>query len=680
MAQVISQQAICQHKLKQFPVSFKTTTEFLKNFAADELAGDVRFLLAENLFLMKRFDEAIAAYGKFLATDKEHDKQLAAEFRVAQIHHHQQKWAESNKRAVPLFARKPEGDLFTQLAFVVGENYFRLNKWAEAVEPFESFLATYVVKPTDPKGKIRLKKGPNVDTALLQLGIAYTRLGKKEEAIGHLDMLVKFYSTTTTHLPLALSELGKLLYETGDLTKSRAMLTLFVKYRSDKANALFKSATFEVGRVHYYLGWIDATQKLYPQAAENFQIAAANGHGRLDKDGNPLDSDAVLQQGIALVNAKEFEKAAAHLQNVVYRYKEHPRKDLVTYYTGLAYARIEKWPQAAAFFQRVATEHPKATFADKAVYEWAWCERSQKRNKEATGHYELLLKNYPQSELVTKVQSELAELNLDVDAQDAVIAKLTETLKSVTDPKMKFELQYQLASAHFKKKDYENSAKMFEALIPGGAKSALLPSILFQAGESRLALTETIPAREHYLTAYKVPNTPRALAESILLRLAETQNLTGQHKAAQDNYNLFLRGYRESKWLRNAQYGMAYAMEKQELYAHAIGQYAKLLSSDAAKPVAMDKWMVQGRYQIGECYFNLKQYDKAMAEFISVDTNSRGYPDWQAKAVLEMGRLLLSQDKKPEAMDRLKEVLKRFPKTKAAAVAQKYLDELRSGS
>ena len=62
------------------------------------------------------------------------------------------------------------------------------------------------------------------------------------------------------------------------------------------------------------------------------------------------------------------------------------------------------------------------------------------------------------------------------------------TIKTVTDPKLKFELRYQLASAHFKKKDYENSAKIFDALIPEAAKSQLLPSILFQAGESRLAL------------------------------------------------------------------------------------------------------------------------------------------------------------------------------------------------
>jgi TolA-binding protein len=88
--------------------------------------------------------------------------------------------------------------------------------------------------------------------------------------------------------------------------------------------------------------------------------------------------------------------------------------------------------------------------------------------------------------------------------------------------------------------------------------------------------------------------------------------------------------------------------------------------------------MVQARYQIGECLFNKQQYDKAIAEFVSVDANSRGYPGWQAKAVLEIGRVLLAQGKHDQATERMKEVITRFPKTTAADVAQKYLDELRT--
>ena len=675
MAEVLSQQAICQHKLKQFDPSFRTTERFIREQAKHKLIGDMRFLHAENLFLLNRLDEAVLAYATFLTEEKAHEQRLAAEFRIAQVHHHKREWAESNKRAVPLLAQKPEGKLFAQLSFVVGENYFRLGQWAEAVVPFEAFLGNYIKQPIKPKGKAQLTQGPNVDTALMQVGVAQARLGKLPEAIERLELLVKNYNSSSPHLPLGLSEQGKLLYDVGNLKRARGVLESFVNARKDKNNKVFQAASGEVGRVHYYLGWIDARENRHPQAAENFKIAAANSGGRKSKDGSSLASDAALQQGIAMVNAGDFANAAQHLQKVGNQYREHPRRDLILYYTGLAFARVKNWGAAANFFKQVVDQHPKAVFADKAAYEWAWCARSLKLNKEATQRYELLLKEYPKSALATKVQSELAELNLDVGAQDAVIAKLTETMKTVDDPKLKFELQYQLASAHFKKKDYENSAKMFEALIPEGEKSKLLPSILFQAAESRLALTETSLARDHYLKAHAAKNVPATLAESILLRLGETQNMTDQYKEAQKSYEEFIKQYNQSQWLRNARYGMAYSLEKQLNFKKAIEVYSQLLPQD--NKTRLDKWMVQARYQIGECWFNLSEYDKAMAEFVSVEVNAQGYPDWRAKSVLEMGRILIAQKKYDDAKQRLQEVLKRFPKTNAAKVALKYLDELR---
>ena len=673
MAEVLSQQAICLHKSGDFVKSSQATSAFLKSYPDDALLGDVQFLHAENLFLMKKQKEADAAFRKFVSSHKEHGKRWPAVFRVAQILHYQEKWAESNKIATNLMDKKLTGDAFSSLPFLVGENYFRLGKWSEAIGPFQAFLSSHTKAPN------ALTKAPYVDSALLQLGVSFSRLGKKDDALRQLGLLQKTYSVDTPHLPLALAEQGKLNYELGRLDQARASLETFIKYRGDKKLTLFNdNAATELGRVHYYLGWIEASAEQHAKAATNFGLAVASSRGR-GASGNALQADALLQQGIALFNAKDFAQATTHLQSMVAKYKQHPQIGLVKYYAGLANARSKKWAPAAAYFQQVVKSHSSENYADKALYEWAWCEREQKRTAQATERYEMLLAKYPKSTLVSKVQSELADLNLDVGAQKAVIARLTKTITTVQDPKLKFELRYQLASAYFKTKDFEKSAPMFEELVRDAKQSELQPSILFQAGESRLALTETVAARDHYQAASQIPKVPASLAESILLRLGETQNITGQHPQAQASYQRFLKEYSKSQWTRNAQYGLAYSLEKQQQYQKAIGEYSKLLPTAATMSVKMDKWLVQGRYQIGECYFNLQQYDKAIVEFASVDASARGYPEWQAKSVLEMGRVLLSQNKKSDAADRMKEVMQRFPKTKAAGVAQKYLDEIRSG-
>jgi len=678
MDAVQSQLAICQHKLEQFNPSFQTTERFIREREKSKQIGDIRFLHAENLFLLNRLDEAAKAYTDFLNNEKTHGQRLAAEFRIAQVHHHKQEWAESNKRAVPLLTHPPEGQLFQQLAFVVGENYFRLANWTEAARPLEEFLKLHLEKPKNPKQKPKLIKGPNLDAALVQLGVAYSRLGKATNAVARLEVLTDNYGSESPHLPLALSEQGKLLYELGDLKKARQSLERFVNERRNPNNKPFQAAAAEVGRVHYFLGWIDSKEKRFKESAVHFGEAAKHSGGRKAKDGASLAADAALQRGVALVNANDLENAAKHLQQVGNQYRDHPRRDLILYYTGLAYARVKNWSTAAGFFKQVVENHPKASFADKAAYEWAWCERALKRDKEATVRYELLLNKYPESTLVTKVQSELAELNLDAGAQDAVIAKLTIAMKSVKQPDLKFELEYQLASAHFKKGDHEMAVKLLEALIPRGKNNKLLPSILFQAAESRLALHETQVARDHYLSGTKLNGVPSDLAESILLRLGETQNETKQFKEAQKSYEKFIRQYSKSQWIRNARYGLGYAMDRQMNYAKAIGEYSRLLPKNNENPLKIDKWMVQARYQIGECYFNMRKYDQAMAEFVSVEVNAQGYPKWRAMAVLEMARIALAQKMNEEAEDRLKEVIRRFPKEgNVVDAATKLLDELR---
>ena len=222
------------------------------------------------------------------------------------------------------------------------------------------------------------------------------------------------------------------------------------------------------------------------------------------------------------------------------------------------------------------------------------------------------------------------------------------------------------------------AVKLLEALIPRGKNNKLLPSILFQAAESRLALHETQVARDHYLSGTKLNGVPSDLAESILLRLGETQNETKQFKEAQKSYEKFIRQYSKSQWIRNARYGLGYAMDRQMNYAKAIGEYSRLLPKNNENPLKIDKWMVQARYQIGECYFNMRKYDQAMAEFVSVEVNAQGYPKWRAMAVLEMARIALAQKMNEEAEDRLKEVIRRFPKEgNVVDAATKLLDELR---
>jgi TolA-binding protein len=551
-----------------------------------------------------------------------------------------------------MLQNKPEGRLFEQLPFIVGDCQFRQENWQGAIEGLQMFVGPRL-------GSDSGKAEPNVDTALMQLAVAHDRLDQKDLAMKNLAVLVGEMPGASPQLPLALVEQGRLAFENGDLKLARKALEQFLTIDATGAEPFKKGAPAQRPRVNYYLGWVEATEGKHDAAAQRFGEVL-----KIDAK-HALAADAALQQGVAMVNAEKFDVAANHFNAMLGSYPKHEKLPRIAYYAGLSLARLERWSEAKNHFKRVVDEFGDSEFADQALYEWAWCERRSERVVEAIKIYERLLGSHAESPLAVKVQSELAELNLASGAQDKVIEQLTKALGSVKDVALREDIRYQLATAHFRKGDHKTAAAQFEQLLKDYPKSKLIASILFQAGESRLKLGETVPAREHFRNAAAATGAPPGLAESIAMRLAETHALTNHHADAQNAYRDFLKRFPDSRWQRNAQFGLAFAM--------AITEYKKLLSGEK-----VDLWTVRGRYQIGECYFNLQEYDKAIGEFVSVEINYQQYPSWQAKSILEMARVLIAQKKNEQAAERLKDVITRYPKEKAATVAQQYLDELRS--
>ena len=666
MAEVVAQRATCLHKMKDFKNSLERTDTFIAGYADHPLMGDTRFLRAENLYLLNRGEEAAKAFTLFINSHKDHKNIFPAQMRLAQIHHLAKRWDQALASARPLLARKPEGRLFTQLSFVVGDCLFRQDKWEESTKPLEDFVAQRVEMTKGDRRKVTV--GPNLDTALIQLAVAYDRSGEKDKALVHLLTLVDHYKSEkpTPHLPLALSEQGRLAFQTGDMKRARIALERFLV--EDKANKepFRNTSPAQRPRVRYYLGWVNAS--------ENKHVAAAEHFSKVPHD-DSLGPDAAFQHGISLINSEEFKVAAKHFPQMIKRFKEHEKMSLLVYYSGLSAAKQEDWGNAGKYFKEVTDVYPKSEFADQALYEWAWAERSLKKNKEATALYEKLLATHPKSPLVIKVKSELAELNIDSGAQEKVIAELTATLEKVEDESLRETILIQLASAHYKKGDHEISARKFEELLVKYPKSKLTGSMLFQAGESRFNLKETVVARDHFAAAAKISGLDPILAETVTMRLGETQALSGEHKDAVNTYRKFLGQFTESKWLRNAQFGLGYALENSNKHSEAITEYAKLVT-DAKR---VDLWTVRARFQTGECYFNMQNYEKAITEFVNIEINFKKYPGWQAKSVLEIGRVLLAQKKREDAIQRFKDVITRYGKEKSALVARQYLDQLRSG-
>lgn len=645
---VIRLHAMGLHYIKQFDDSLSYSSRFLLmtgTNAANPFMNEVLFLHAENQYLATppMLDPALQTYREFTRAFASDPNADAAVLRVSQILYRKRQWGEALQSAEPLAARKPQGKVYSQLPFIVGDSHFRLSHWREAL----TNLTLFVQQSQSAE--------PNVDTALLEMALSAQQLNNAALAVEHLGKLASGYPGSE-HRPMALSELGRLQYEAKEIKTANATLKQLVNAYSN---------SIERVSAEYYLGWIALKENRDQDAAKNFNyvVEQAPRHA--------LCPDSLLQLGLLSMKSEDYPAADTRMRDLLLRFPSFAKNDEALYCSGVALSRQKRWVEAVTkSFQPFTNQFVNSPLMDRTLYEWAWCARNLKRIPEAVQRYDTLIKTCPQSSLLERARFEMSELTFDAKQYDSTVADLEKTVKTAQDPSLKEQALYRLAWAYQAKGDHEGAARTFEAVLAGFPKTDVAATAHYQAGECRMKLLEYQSARDHFAAVQDAKNS-KEVAESALLRLGESNALLKEWSAASAAYNTFQVAYPRSRWIQHSRFGSGWALENKKDYVGAIAQYRKVLAEKGA-----DEMAAKSQFQIGECLFALNRFEEAIQEFMRLDVTYR-IPEWNAKALLELGRVLEAKGDKPAAMARFKELIQRYPKDNAAGVAKERLDALR---
>ncbi|MFZ4394293.1 MAG: tetratricopeptide repeat protein [Kiritimatiellia bacterium] len=645
-------QAVSLHHQKQYEASQKLCDDYLTRFPNDPLRDEVAIVRAENLFLLDRLTQAAMAFQEFATTDATGSTPDIARFRITLIHYKTNAWEKVIDAGEQLLQRRPKGDLFFPLPFLIGDAAFRLGQFEKAVVNLVLFMRQSATG-----------KEENLDTALAEMGVARLKQARTNEALEQFSLLAQRFPQSR-HTPLALSETGRLLYQRGDLAPARqALETLLAGFRDAPQRS----------SAEYYLGWIALAEKKNEDAARRFETVVT----AYPKD--PLAPDAALQRGVILFAMDDYAKAQAAFDQLLLRFPEHPRADTALFSKGISLARLKQWQNASTTLQQYKDKYPKAENTDRVLYELAWCEKGMNRQAEATKYYQALIDGYPKSELLVKSRTEMAELTFTGKDYDKTIADLLRSAEELKNDERLEEVMYRLGTAYFNKGDWANSAATFEKFKETVVQSSLLPSVSLQAGEARARMSDAAKALEHFAAAVKgsqnadpeKPAEDPKVHELALLRLSETHGLLSQWADAERTSALFLRLYPKSTNAKRAMFNNGWALESLKRYEDAIKQFRAMVSAKDK-----DVLSARGQFHIGECLYGLRKYDEAIVEFVLVQTNYRN-EEWSAKASLEIGRVLEAKGELLKAQEQFKSVLKLYPKSDAAKTAKERLDGIR---
>lgn len=682
-------QGFCQHRAGQYSQSLQVCDAFARKYPKSPRLSDLLFLRAENLLLLKKEPEALAAYDVFIKADPKHKDSLLAHLRRAQLYANLKKWTPARENIQVVLAGDHASAIFDQAWFLAGEFAFQAEDWPSAIKAFETFLAE---KPNRP----------NVDAALYSLALTYERdkqidnalatlrnliIDHYGQSVGKVDDTAKGFTKvgnsrnrkvlrrknksaqTYKYLQIARVAMGRLLYETGRLDESRAVLL-------EARNNYGSLRQQRDGDAEYYLAWIALKQDRQADASKYFaELARYPKHA--------FATDGKLQAAILQLRQGQSSQALNTLNELLRANPKHPKADQATYYIGLCYARLKKPREALGYLKAVQSNYPKSDKADDALCWQGRCEQLDgkdpaARAAKASATYRTFIQRYPKSELLAEVLVDLAKLEFQAKNYNQVIARMTgligEDLKKPLDsPALRERALYLLGWSYNKTGKPALSARAFEEM--GKSKAAggvMTASAAFQAGEARMRTKEYQAALEHFTQAVASAKAGTNDHASAMIRRGECEALTDKWKESQATYNAFIKQYGRAKHklLPQAQFGLGWAMENQKNYTQAIAAYRSVTARKTK-----DSLGARSQFQIGECLFATDKLDQAVKEFILVES-TYAIPAWTARAILELGRIREAQDREDDAMDRYREVIKRFGDSQAAGVAKTRLKAL----
>jgi TolA-binding protein len=469
------------------------------------------------------------------------------------------------------------------------------------------------------------------------------------------------------HHGLALQEAGKF----AEARQALDTINQLVPNKPITAEAALRSAQCRIAEGRKTIE--TARQQLSMQGLKPEQIGAANN---LIAQGN-----AALNESAQTLERRAEEFKAALGNNEA---RERMYYEAAWAYRGLAEQEVaatrlklqqdrQKALQAEADKKAApGTKAPPVALPDVARSEVPL----QPAEAKARAAYQNMVANFNDSLMSVDARFELAELFAERDEHDPAIKLLKEANDveprgdKLPSPELIDRIRIRLGACLAAKKDYDAAIGYFEA-VAGNPKSPLVAQGLYRAGETYLSKGETAKAIEKLVPFRDKPEYQNVagVTDRALLRLGHALGIDKKWDPSRQAYELLVQRFGGSPWVNDARYGAAWALQNAGQFDPAVNWYTQVAAATTTELAA------KSHLQIGLCRLEQKRFGDAAAALLIVPYTF-DYPEISATALCEAARALI-EDKKPEQAERLlKKVVKDYPTSEWAKVAQERLEKI----
>ena len=411
----------------------------------------------------------------------------------------------------------------------------------------------------------------------------------------------------------------------------------------------------KVGAAAFVLGQSRAQLKQYPAAMTAYSKAVAS------KDA-AIVPQAKLGLAEAAINAEQYEKALAALQDVQKENLQPEQKPYVWYWMGEADYSLKRYAAAREAYDHVANEFSKSDLAAGALYGAGLSALQDGKADDAKQRFRGLVDKYPRSNQRGSAMLYIAQIDLNGKNTGAARQEFEALLRDQnalqSNPGLRAKAEDGLIQCLLEAKDWEHAAPLLETAVNRlGQDDPQKFRAAMSLGNARYQQQQYDRALGAYQTAAQ--SKEDAVAAQGLYWSANAQLGLKRPNEAAAQFAQVVSRFPKDKLAAKAQLRAGDALSDAQKPKEATIAYQAVVDKYPQSPEA-----IQARKNMGDMVGALDD----PAQILTAIKNAP--PDAKNKALLRVARLYLTGKKTPEAIAVLNDLVKTNPNGEVGGEAQ----------
>ncbi|MBI3947226.1 MAG: tetratricopeptide repeat protein [Armatimonadetes bacterium] len=551
----------------------------LQKHPTEKFADDARFFLGQCHFNLEAYDKAAAAFGQIIARSKEKTALARAQYWLGETEFARGRLPQAEAAYRALVEKHPESDL-------VSYGYYSLGVCAEARGDAEAAARAFqtVVQRFGDFGAI--------DEVRVRLGDALRTLKRYPEA------RQAYAAVTGEKMPPALRAAALLgiaycALEEKDYAAAAAGATESGKL-ADPASRERLEAELVVAGARYGL-------KEYDAALTHYRVVAAGGEA-------DLAEQALYWSGSALRAQKKPDEAIALFEQLIERFPSGTLAGRARLRVGDCHADAGRAAQAAAAY-RVALEKHSGTDAAKEARAAISDLLGSVGDGADTSQLARVVGQLPPGAVAADAQVQLAQKEFAAGHFQEAVAWAEKVLAGKPTPEATEQALYLLGAAKLQMKDPGGAVEAYNRAVVSFPQGRLTNQALLELAWAQLDLKRFADAEK---TAQQLAarNPGGDLRVTALLTLADAATAAGDYPRAEAACVKALEGNPRTETAVSARYAYAWAAHRQKEWATAAARWQRAL--EASRALKDSPLTPRAAYFLGYALTQLRRFAEAI--------------------------------------------------------------------